>query len=82
MCISELARAKASAKAVRYYQQLGLVALQRRPNGYREYDEIHLRVVRGWRRHRTVQAFRKRLGTGHLRDLIEHRELSVKPEPD
>ena len=28
----------------------------------------------------TVQAFRARLGTGRLRDLIEHGELSVNPE--
>ena len=30
----------------------------------------------------TVQAFRARLGTGRLRDVIEHRELSVNPQPD
>jgi len=30
----------------------------------------------------TLQAFRQRLGTGRLRDLIEHRELSVNPQPN
>ena len=30
----------------------------------------------------TAQAFRERLGTGGVKDLIEHRDLSVSPEPD
>ena len=46
MRISELARrAGVSTKAVRYYEQLGLVTPTRGPNGYREYDDHHLRVV-------------------------------------
>jgi len=46
MRISEHAgQAKVSTKAVSHYQQLGLVTAQRRPNGYREYDETHLRVL-------------------------------------
>lgn len=46
MRIGDLARrAGVSAKAVRYYERLGLVSPRRRPNGYREYDESHLRVV-------------------------------------
>lgn len=46
MRIQELARrAEVSTKAVRYYEQLGLVTPARSPNGYRDYDEHHLRVV-------------------------------------
>jgi peroxiredoxin/DNA-binding transcriptional MerR regulator len=46
MLIGELAaRARVSAKAVRYYERLGLVSSARRPNGYREYDDAALRVV-------------------------------------
>jgi peroxiredoxin/DNA-binding transcriptional MerR regulator len=44
--IGDLARrAGVSAKAVRYYEQLGLVVPTRSANGYRSYDEKHLRVV-------------------------------------
>lgn len=46
MKIGELAqRAEVSVKALRYYEQLGLLTPQRRPNGYREYDESDLRTV-------------------------------------
>jgi peroxiredoxin/DNA-binding transcriptional MerR regulator len=46
MRIGELAqRAHVSTKAVRYYERLGLMTPARRANGYREYDESHLRVV-------------------------------------
>lgn len=46
MRIGELARrAQVSTKAVRYYERLGLVVPHRAANGYREYDESHLRVV-------------------------------------
>jgi len=46
MRIGELARrAEVSIKAVRYYERLGLITPQRRKNGYREYDEGHLRAV-------------------------------------
>lgn len=47
MLISELARqAGVTTKAVRYYESVGLIAAQRRPNGYREYDEADVRLVR------------------------------------
>jgi peroxiredoxin/DNA-binding transcriptional MerR regulator len=46
MRIGELARrAGVSQKAVRYYERLGLVVPGRSGNGYRDYDESHLRVV-------------------------------------
>jgi peroxiredoxin/DNA-binding transcriptional MerR regulator len=46
MRIGELARrAGVSRKAVRYYERLGLVVPGRCGNGYRDYDESHLRVV-------------------------------------
>ena len=46
MHISELAqRSRATPKAVRYYEQLGLISPKRASNGYREYDEFHLRAV-------------------------------------
>jgi len=46
MRIGELAqRAGVTAKAVRYYERLGLVTSPRSANGYRDYDEHHLRVV-------------------------------------
>jgi peroxiredoxin/DNA-binding transcriptional MerR regulator len=44
--IGELARrARVSTKAIRYYERLGLLRPSRSANGYREYDESHLRVV-------------------------------------
>lgn len=47
MRISELAgRAGVTVKAVRYYERLGLVSPARLANGYREYDDDHLRAVR------------------------------------
>ncbi|GAS89216.1 MerR family transcriptional regulator [Mycolicibacterium brisbanense] len=46
MKIGELARrANVSVKAVRYYEQLGLLTPLRQPNGYREYDDTDLRAV-------------------------------------
>ncbi|MGB8405723.1 MAG: MerR family transcriptional regulator [Mycobacterium sp.] len=46
MRISELAaRAGVSTKAVRYYEQLGLIVPARGANGYRAYTETHLRAV-------------------------------------
>lgn len=46
MRIGELARrAGVSIKAVRYYERLGLVEPVREPNGYRSFDDDHLRTV-------------------------------------
>ncbi|MFO7252161.1 MerR family transcriptional regulator [Thermobispora bispora] len=50
MQIGELARrAGVSTRALRYYEQVGLLAPARAANGYREYDEldlIHARNIR------------------------------------
>lgn len=47
MRIGELAeRAGTSARTLRYYEQQGLLATRRKSNGYREYDEIDLLLVR------------------------------------
>ncbi|MHA7306012.1 MerR family transcriptional regulator [Arthrobacter sp. TMN-49] len=46
MRIGELAeRTQVSIKAVRYYEQLGLVRPGRLPNGYRDYSDHDVRVV-------------------------------------
>jgi len=46
MKISELARTTgASARSLRYYEELGFISPQRRSNGYREYDESAVAVV-------------------------------------
>jgi DNA-binding transcriptional MerR regulator len=47
MRIGEVAeRAGVSAKAVRYYESLGLLSVARRGNGYRDYDESQVRSIR------------------------------------
>jgi DNA-binding transcriptional MerR regulator len=47
MRISELAqRAGTSARMLRYYEQQGLLPVRRATNGYRDYDEVDLRLVR------------------------------------
>ncbi len=47
MRIGELANTVGiTTKALRYYEERGLLDAPRRTNGYREYDESHLRVVR------------------------------------
>jgi DNA-binding transcriptional MerR regulator len=47
MRIGELSRrASASARSIRYYEQQGLMLARRRANGYRDYDEADLRLVR------------------------------------
>ncbi|WP_432991223.1 MerR family transcriptional regulator [Dactylosporangium sp. CA-233914] len=47
MRIGELAeRAGTSTRALRYYEQHGLIAARRTSNGYREYEESDLRLVR------------------------------------
>jgi DNA-binding transcriptional MerR regulator len=46
MRIGELARRSGtSARSIRYYEQRGLMVARRDPNGYRDYDEAHLRLV-------------------------------------
>ncbi|MFF5231752.1 MerR family transcriptional regulator [Dactylosporangium sp. NPDC000521] len=47
MRIGELAeQAGTSARALRYYEQQGLLSARRTSNGYRDYDEEDLRLVR------------------------------------
>jgi DNA-binding transcriptional MerR regulator len=47
MRIGELAElAGTSARTLRYYEQHGLIEARRTTNGYREYDETDLRLVR------------------------------------
>jgi DNA-binding transcriptional MerR regulator len=47
MRIGELAStAGTTTRALRYYEAQGLLNAPRRTNGYREYDESHLRLVR------------------------------------
>jgi len=46
MQIGELAeRAGVSTRALRYYEQQGLIAARRTANGYRDYDESNVRLV-------------------------------------
>lgn len=46
MRIGELSdRAGVSTRALRHYEELGLLPVRRRANGYREYDEADLRLV-------------------------------------
>ena len=47
MQIKEVAtQAGVTVKAVRYYEERGLLRPARAANGYREYDEVEVRVVR------------------------------------
>lgn len=47
MRIGELAtRSGASTRALRYYEQQGLLRARREPNGYRDYDAADLHLVR------------------------------------
>ena len=47
MRIGELARtAGTTTRALRYYETQGLLHAPRTANGYREYDDSHLRLVR------------------------------------
>lgn len=51
MRIGELAqRTGASARSLRYYEQLGLITADRTDNGYRDYDERNVLVVDNIRR--------------------------------
>jgi DNA-binding transcriptional MerR regulator len=47
MRIGELAeQARTSTRTLRYYEAHGLLAARRRSNGYRDYDDTDLRLVR------------------------------------
>lgn len=47
MNIGELsARSGVSARSIRYYEQIGLIAAGRAPNGYRHYEEATVDAVR------------------------------------
>lgn len=47
MRIGEIAeRAGTSTRTLRFYEQQGLLPARRTSNGYREYDEVDLRLVR------------------------------------
>lgn len=47
MRIGELAvRAGVTVKAVRYYEATGVIHAERSANGYRDYDEAHVGLVR------------------------------------
>ena len=46
MQIGDLSRASgASARSLRYYEQLGFIRPERRANGYRDYDESDVETV-------------------------------------
>jgi DNA-binding transcriptional MerR regulator len=38
-------RSATSARSIRYYEQQGLMVARRQANGYRDYDQAHLRLV-------------------------------------
>ncbi|HSM39127.1 MAG TPA: Cu(I)-responsive transcriptional regulator [Afifellaceae bacterium] len=42
------------AKTIRYYEDIGLVKADRRPNGYRDYSEEHLNTLRFLARARSL----------------------------
>jgi DNA-binding transcriptional MerR regulator len=57
MRIGELARRSGtSARSIRYYEQQGLMVARRQANGYRNYDEAHLRLVG------EIRSLRQRIG--------------------
>jgi thioredoxin 1 len=57
MRIGELARRSGtSARSIRYYEQQGLMVARRQANGYRDYDEAHLRLVG------EIRSLRQRIG--------------------
>lgn len=42
------------AKTIRYYEEIGLVAADRKDNGYRSYDETHIHKLRFLKRSRSL----------------------------
>jgi Cu(I)-responsive transcriptional regulator len=42
------------AKTIRYYEDIGLVKADRKPNGYRDYSEEHLNILRFLARARSL----------------------------
>jgi len=63
MKIGELSeRSGASARSIRYYEQIGLLASDRRTNGYREFDESAVT---------TVETIKSLLDLGFPTQLIE-----------
>ncbi len=55
MNIGEAAgRSGLPVKTVRYYADIGLIAADRRPNGYRDYDDLHVHKLKFVRRARSL----------------------------
>ena len=42
------------AKTIRYYEDIGLVCADRKPNGYRDYSDDHLHILRFMARARSL----------------------------
>ena len=98
MRIGELARATGvSVRALRYYEQQGLLAPHRRTNGYREYEEAAAVRVRNIRMLldggltcediRSLDAcldheLRDRPACAEAADLVEHRLHAVRERID
>lgn len=77
MKIGELAtRAGVSPRLVRYYEQQGLLAPTRQPNGYRAYDEQH--VARVTRIAGLVQAG---LPTRLVKEVLELEDAAADERP-
>ena len=55
MNIGEVAKtAGLPAKTIRYYEDIGLVTADRRPNGYRDYDDFHVHKLKFVQRARSL----------------------------
>ncbi len=55
MNISEAARRSGlPVKTIRYYEDIGLVTADRRPNGYRDYDDFHVHKLKFVQRSRSL----------------------------
>jgi MerR family copper efflux transcriptional regulator len=76
MRIGELAdRAGISTKAIRYYEQLGIVAApDRTPSGYRDYDKSALQRLSFVRAAQAIG-----LTLGEIRQIISLREREERP---